>query len=268
MPLRLDLPPPLSRRLAAATLAAVLPAVAPTLARADDTPAVTPYRPSVSTPAALSAPGWLEAETGGQFERGGDGTPRDSVPTTLKLAFTPDWGIRLSADAWARQPADNGGRVQGVGDLGIVLKRRFALDDAHAFGLEAGDTAPTGRRGLSAGHASQSVNGIYSADMGAYHTDINLTGTRASVVAPGTGRWQLGWAASLSRNLDARWGCLGELSGTRQRGEGTTRQALAGITWNVSNALVWDAGFARHLDAVGPHWTLFTGVTVLAAKVF
>jgi hypothetical protein len=33
-------------------------------AYADDMPAVTPCRPSVSTPAALSAPGWLEVEAG------------------------------------------------------------------------------------------------------------------------------------------------------------------------------------------------------------
>src|SRR5437016_3240382 len=39
---------------------------------AADEPAATPYRPSVSTPAALSEPGWLEGELGWQRTSGGD----------------------------------------------------------------------------------------------------------------------------------------------------------------------------------------------------
>ena len=37
---------------------------------AEDQPSVTPYRPSVSTPAILSAPGWIELEAGIQRDRG------------------------------------------------------------------------------------------------------------------------------------------------------------------------------------------------------
>ena len=40
-------------------------------AAADDEPTTTPYRPSISTPAALSAPGWLEVEAGWQHDRAG-----------------------------------------------------------------------------------------------------------------------------------------------------------------------------------------------------
>jgi hypothetical protein len=38
---------------------------------AADEPSTTPYRPTVSTPANLSEPGWLEVEAGGQQTRGG-----------------------------------------------------------------------------------------------------------------------------------------------------------------------------------------------------
>ena len=62
---------------------------------AEDPPSVTPYRPSVSTPAALSAPGWMEVEAGVQINRGNAPARRDSLPYTLKLAFTPDWGIQI-----------------------------------------------------------------------------------------------------------------------------------------------------------------------------
>src|SRR5262249_55246135 len=65
-------------------------------AGAEDAPAVTPYRPSVSTPAALSAPGWLEVEAGLQADRDrAADARRTSLPYTLKLAMTPDWGIRI-----------------------------------------------------------------------------------------------------------------------------------------------------------------------------
>ena len=57
-------------------------------AQTGELPSATPYRPSVSTPAALSAPGWLEIEAGG-LRAGGGGARRDSLPFTFKLAFTP-----------------------------------------------------------------------------------------------------------------------------------------------------------------------------------
>ena len=56
----------------------------------EDKPAATPYRPSVSTPAQLSAPGWLEVE-GGVWRQLGNEARRDSVPWTAKLAFSDDW---------------------------------------------------------------------------------------------------------------------------------------------------------------------------------
>src|SRR5690349_17980857 len=99
---------PVPRRLAlqpAASLLAAALCCAQAFAQAatDDQPSVTPYRPSVSTPAALSAPGWLEIEGGALFARGTGDTRRDSLPYTLKLAFSPDWGVRLGGEAWVRQ---------------------------------------------------------------------------------------------------------------------------------------------------------------------
>src|SRR5438105_2964593 len=105
-------------------------------AHAQDAPSVTPYRPSVSTPAALSAPGWLEVEAGVQSSRAVDPTRRETLPYTLKLAFTPDWGIRVGGDAIVRQRNADGTADHGLGDTSLVLKRRFAVNDASAFGLE------------------------------------------------------------------------------------------------------------------------------------
>ena len=236
--------------------------------RGDDAPVAVPYRPSVSTPAALSAPGWLEIEAGVQHDRDGPSSRRDSIPATLKLAFTPDWGVRIGSDAWVRA-SDEGRHRSGYGDTGIVVKRRFEVDEKQAFGLEAGVVVPTARSGLGSGSgkADYGVNAIYSADFGAWHTDLNATATRLGAVAGGSGRMQWAGAAALSRGFD-EWGVVGEISGSRQRGESSTSQLLAALSYAVSKRLVIDAGAARSLRSGPPQWSAFTGFTWLATHLF
>ena len=234
----------------------------------DADPAAVPYRPSVSTPAMLSAPGWLEIEAGLQHQHDGAAARRDSLPVTLKLAFTPDWGVRVGSDVWVRV-RDGAQKDSGFGDTGIVVKRRFADDEQQAFGLEAGALVPTARSGLGSGSgkADYGVNAIYSADFGAWHTDINATATRLGAVDAGSGRVQWAGAAALSRGFDA-WGVVGEISGSRRSGEDSTRQLLGAVSYSVSKRLVIDAGAARSLRSGPAQWSAFTGFTWLAARVF
>lgn len=239
-------------------------------ALADDAePSTTPYRPSVSTPAALSAPGWLEIEAGFEHDHGAARSRRDSVPMTFKFAFSPDWGIRIGQEAWVRQ-GDDSGHLSGIGDTSIVLKRRFEIDDKQAFGLEAGVTVPSGRRGIgsSSGKADYAINAIYSADLGDWHTDLNLMTTRLGQTDPGASRGQWLWAASLSRTLNDQWSVGGEVSGTHQRGAESTRQFLFAASFNVDKRLTLDAGAARSLRSGAPVWSAFTGFTWLAARLF
>ena len=255
----------------AAALAALGLAAAANAAAAgdDDGPSVVPYRPSVSTPAALSAPGWLEVEGGVLHEHDG-ASRRDSLPVTLKLAFTPDWGVRVGNDAWVQRRDASGERERGVGDTAVVLKRRFAVDDDSAFGLEAAATVPTARHGLGTGSGKPDwgINTIYSADFGAWHTDLNAAATRLGAHDVAASRTQLLGAASLSRALDDRWGLGAELSGTSQRGADHTSQLLVAASYNVSKRLVIDAGAARSLRSGAPAWSAFTGFTWLAGRVF
>ncbi len=239
-------------------------------AHADDDggPAVVPYRPSVSTPAQLSAPGYLELEAGGLRATGPDsGVARTTLPYTLKLAFTPDWGIRVGGDAWVRQAAP-GASQSGGGDTAVVLKRRFAVSDATAWGLELGETFATARSAIGIGHAQTTVNGIFSSDFApSWHTDINLNATHLG----GSGQpseWQAGWAAAFSRTLTDAWGAVGEFSGTHQSGVASTAQFLAAASWNQSPAAVFDFGAAHGLNDASPRWQVFAGVTVRLAKLF
>src|SRR3982751_2575373 len=163
-----------ARRVAlAAALGAVLAALAPSAVRAapgdDDAPSATPYRPSISTPAALSAPGWIEIEAGLQHDQDGAVARRDSAPLTLKLAFTPDWGVRVGIDADVLSRGDDGAHSSGVGDTSVVVKRRFAIDDNSAFGLEGGAILATAHHGVGSGSgkADWTAAAIHSADFGA-----------------------------------------------------------------------------------------------------
>jgi len=240
-------------------------------AHADDAggPPVVPYRPSVSTPAQLSAPGVLELEAGGLRATGPDrDVSRRTLPWTLKLAFTPDWGVRIGGDAWVRQTSP-GASASGAGDTAVVLKRRFAVSDATAWGVELGEKFPTAGSVRGSGHADTTVNGIFSSDFApAWHTDLNLNETRLGAAAGQPRAWQAGWAAALSRTLTDDWGAVGEFSGTREKGTPDTAQFLAAASWNASPAAVVDFGAAHGLNHAAPRWQAFAGVTVRLARLF
>ena len=138
----------LAGRRAALSIAALGTCAIAQSAEADEI-AVTPYRPTVSTPAALSAPDWIEVEFGLMNSNGGIPTVRDSAPYSVKLAFSDDWGVRIGGEIWVRDVGATGQNINGVGDTGIVLKRRFAVNERSAFGLELGVMAPTAPAGLA-----------------------------------------------------------------------------------------------------------------------
>jgi hypothetical protein len=246
----------------------LLLSVASTARADDDEPRTTPYRPSVSTPAALSAPGWLEIEAGWQHNHTDD-SRRDSIPLSFKVAFDPDWGIRLGNEAWVRQRSDAGER-SGFGDTSLVLKRRFGIDDDQAFGLEGSVTVPTGKNGIGfgSGKPDYAVNAIYSGDFGAWHTDLNLLAARLGQPDPGASRTLWLFAGSLSRQLDDRWAVVGEYADTRQSGAEDSRQLLLAASYNLSKRMTLDAGAARSVRRGDSTWSAFTGLTWLAARLF
>ncbi len=242
----------------------------------DAKPEAVPNRPTVSTTASLSAPGWFEAEFGGLYarDRHPDADPirRVSLPYSLKLAFSESWGVRVDGEALVRQTANDDTRDTGFGDTSFIVKRRFAIDSDSAFGLEAGVTVPTARRGLGVGSGKPdyAINAIYSADFGDWHTDINLLNTRIGAIDrdAGEGHWQTLGASSLSRRLDDRWGIVGELSGTHRRGASATAQALAAFTYAIQRSTVVDFGVAHALNRATPTWQVFGGLTMVIDRVW
>ena len=234
---------------------------------AQEEPSVTPYRPSVSTPAQLPTPGQLEMELGVLSSKGDDGR-RNSLPYTLKLAFNPEWGVLLGGDAFVSTPDGNGGRARGLGDTTLVLKRAFIVDDATAFGLELGAKAPTARDSIGSGKADYSINGIFSRDLGSVHMDLNLNATRLGAYEPDSARTQTGLQASFSAPVADQWGVTCEWSGTRRSGADSTAQILLAATYSPSKLLTVDAGFIRGLNPATPDWSFFTGMVFPLARLW
>jgi hypothetical protein len=227
---------------------------------------VTPYRPSVSTPAQLPVPGQLEFELGDLGQNTADGR-RNSLPYTFKFAFNRDWGVLVEGEGLVAAPDGNGGRARGVGDTTVVLKRAFIVDDATAYGVELGAKLPSAKDTIGSGKADYSVNAIWSQDIGKVHMDANLNATRLGAPDPGAARMQAGASASLSRPLTERVSATWELSGTRNHGAPSTAQVLAALSYAANKNLVIDAGFAHGLNPASPRWSFFTGFVVPLARL-
>jgi hypothetical protein len=230
-------------------------------------PTVTPYRPTVSNPTDLSAPGWFELETGGLHVHGADGTRTDTLPWLLKYAFTEDSGLLFGGNAVERMRTPGSSWSSGVGDSLIEWKQRFALREGAAFGFEAGVSVPTAPHGLGIGKPAWIVNGIFSADLGANHLDLNLGGTRNTLKQAHTSLWRNAWAAALSHPLGETFGVAVELSGTAQRGAGATHQVLAALNYNLSRRVVFDCGATYNLDHAAHDRGVFAGGTFLLGKL-
>lgn len=243
--------------------------LAPYVRADDDTaePTVTPYRPTISNPADLPHPGWIEGEVGGAHTYGEDGSRDDSLPWLLKYAFDEDHGILVGGNAFVRDAPAGAPSSSGFGDLLLEWKQRFPIVDNAAFGIEAGTIVPTAAHQLGVGKPALIGNGIYSTDLGALHLDLNAGGTRYSAHMRGVSQWQSEWAAAGSWSLAETYGMALELSGTQQRGAATQSQVLGAINYNSSTHLVFDAGLSYGLTRSAHSTGIFAGATLLLGKL-
>ncbi|MES2298416.1 MAG: transporter [Pseudomonadota bacterium] len=228
---------------------------------------VTPYRPSVSTPAQLPTPGQLEFEAGWLSARA-DGARRDSVPVLFKLAFSEQWGVTVGAESYVDLRQGDQSHLRGLGDTVVTLKRAFIVDEKTAFGLELGAKLPSARSDIGSGKADATVNGIFSRDIGAVHMDANLNLTRLGAHDADTGSTLVGVADSFSSAIDEHWGALAELSATRQGGAPWATQLLLGLTYSPSKQMTVDFGLIHGLSDSATHLGLFGGVVLPLAKLW
>lgn len=232
-----------------------------------ETTDVTPYRPTISNSAQLSAPGQLELELGGLHVKSGNAR-RTSLPYLLKLAFNEQWGVLAGGEALVNSRDDAGVTSRGIGDTTLTLKRAFVLDSDTALGLEFGTKLPTAKDTIGSGKADYTMNGIFSKDFAQIHLDANLNATRLGALTLGAARMQTGFSTSLSMPLSGQWSSTVELAGTRQSGAPNTAQFLAALVYSPSKQLAIDAGFTKGLNSMSQDWSFFTGFVVPLAKLW
>lgn len=247
---------------AIAALSIVLTAAQPAAA---EEVRVTPYRPTVTNSAGLSAPGWLELETGVAMQNEQDGSRQDSLPYLLKLAFTPDFGVLLGGDAYVAQRAADGSRLSGGGDTSLMLKHRFELDTAE-LGCEYGFKTPTAASGLGSGERDYTLNGIYSRNIGRHELDTNLNVTKLGAALPGESPYEYGMSATVFHALKNGWGGMVELSGTARSGTLPRSQWLIAANYEWSSRLVLDIGVSSGIDKRSHRYAVFAGMSMLLGK--
>jgi hypothetical protein len=143
---------------------------------------VQPERPTVATHAGTVSPGWLELETGGEWDRYTDGGRVLSFPTTLKIGVAP--GVQANISAAGFRGTQSDAEARGIGDVTFGLKYRL-LDDAPVLGdfaILPSVKFPTASsaRGLGTGTTDISLLLISSRTVGSADVDINLGATRRS----------------------------------------------------------------------------------------
>jgi hypothetical protein len=258
----------ISRALSGFSLSLLLfaaPVLAAESAASED--AITPYRPSVSSPAQLPLAGQLELELGGLSSRN-EQARRHSMPYQLKLAFSQEWGMLVGGELLVLAN-DGAGQVdRGYGDTTLVLKRAFMVDEQSALGLELSSKLPSAAKAIGSGSADYAINGIYSRDFGALHMDANLNVTRLGVAEPDTGRLQTGLSSSFSTALSERWGITGEWSGSRRNGTKAQGQILLALSYSPSKRMTMDIGVSKGLTSSSPDLALFAGIVLPVAKLW
>lgn len=230
-------------------------------------PTVTPYRPTVSNPADLSAPGWFEGEIGGLRTLNEDHSRNGSVPWLLKYALDENYGLLLGGNGYVSQQLPGVPTQDSFGDTSIEWKQRFPVSGKAAFGIEAGVLVPTASHDLGVGKPQWLVNGIFSTDLGEAHLDVNLGEAHGGAEPAGVSLWQTTWAAAISRSLVGDVGAAFELSGVYQSGSATQSQALFALNYNWSRRLVLDCGAAYGLTHAAHDRSFFAGATFLIGRL-
>jgi len=228
-----------------------------------DEPAATPYRPTVSNPAALSAVGYFEVEAGFQRTDNDDPRRRDSIPVLFKYAFTEKVGLLVGGEAYVKENSDITGRASGLGDTNLTLKLYHPVNDTLGLGLETGIKAPTAKDSIGSGKPDIILNGIISTELSGATVDVNLGAMRLGAIDPSASRVAYTGAAALSWPIGERWGVAAEFSGIKQQGVAGNAQFLAAVSHNVAKTVVLDAGMAWGLTKASIDRAVFAGVTVL-----
>lgn len=225
---------------------------------------VTPYRPTVSNPAELSALRHLEVEFGAQSNQPGMETERNSLPFLLKYPFADQWGLLVAGEAWIKS-RNLDETISGFGNTSVLLKHYYPINPTLAVGFEAGAVLPSARQSLGQGRTDYLGNLIVSQDISDLRIDINAGVTRKGFKEEDLDRYRYNWAIAVSHPLTERWGIAGEFSGVLAKQQKPTSQFLASLNYLMTPQLMLDFGGTVGMTTITDDYGVFAGFTLLVA---
>ncbi len=233
------------------------------VAHADDDLQANPYRPSVGSPASLSAPKHIEAEFG-VANANASGSNIKTSPFLLKYAFNESIGVTVGLNP-LMQVSVPGMRTRGMGDGTVTLKLAQKINEGFSIGEELTSTLPIASHNLGTDKSDQTFNFILSNDFSGFHTDINLNATHfGDDQGAGVAQHGFGWSAGISHPIIGRLSGGLELSGTAQSGTDSTLQVLESIGFSITKLTVFDLYAAQAKDSNDQrNYTFGFGVTHL-----
>lgn len=200
----------------------------------------------MATHAGTVAPGYLEIETGGEWDRFSDRSRGFLIPTVFKFGLTPHAQLSVFT---AAVDAPGAGSLS-LGDLAVGVKWRLA-DDMPLLGRFAALPSiklPTGSTTSGAGTGTTDVGLllISSHDIGPVALDINAGYTRRSGDGSAAPHDATVWTISTGGPAVGPLGWVAEVFGyprtTGSAGQTSTVAALFGPTLSVRTWLALDAG--------------------------
>jgi hypothetical protein len=231
-------------------------------------PALNPGRPTVTDPAALTAPGWIEAEFGIQKDL--DRDRNLGTPLLLKLtARNARVEYRLENDGYTRL----GNGSDGIGDTNFAIQYLFLTQAKNAYDVSGRFNlkVPTADAAIGTRKFDYSLLALASRDFSpTLHGDFNLgLASLTRQGAPGTDTQFLATASFTFPIKGGRWTYANELVYFSpilgQRAQVTTMHALS---YAVHRYLVLDAAIQWELHGDGPVFQALAGATFFLGKVF
>ena len=243
-------------------------------------PAVNPGRPTITDPASLTAPGWLETEFG--LTKGLDRDRTFSTPTLLKLTDrNRRLQYRLGFDGYLKP----GQGASGFGDTFAGLHYLFTNQQQSKFDI-------AGRISVKIPTARVAIGGTQKVDFNvlllasrdftpSIHADFNLgfsTLTQPDPGPPGIDGVRFGpnvdylYQATASFTFPlkgGRWAYTNELvyaSGTAQADYSVT--TMHGLTYSVHRYDVYDIAVQWQLHGSGANFQILAGKTFFLGKLF
>lgn len=237
-------------------------------AQEPDAPSANPGRPTVSTPATLTPPGYVQFETGMLSAWNSPGlSTQTSMNEVVKFAATKRIELLAGFEPVAHtydgavSSNDSGGISLGVQAVIFPGEGAKPTIAASYFHSAYGGTAPD----LDIGSSTNSVLLLASADVKGFHYDANLF--LNEVVSDPVRRAQIGQSLSISHPLHGRFGLSGEVwHFTQAFLRGNAVGNLWAVNYNLSRNFVFDAGFNRGLTSTSARWEVVTGFTYLLPR--